>query len=406
MSLSASHSTPDVIDDRYRIDEAIGHGGYCEVLAATDRSDERSVAIKWLHPEATQSDPRAADRLRQEAEILRTIDHPNVVRFIDTGHTDKGLYLVMERAPGQRLDHLIDRQGPLDSQVVVALMVQLLDALAAAHDGGILHRDLKPANLLIDGLSAPHLTLVDFGIAKADDLLNPEDPDGGITLVRTQAGNFVGTPQYAAPEMVVGDPAEPASDLFCAGLIAYEALCAEPLLKGTTQRQLINELIVPHPFDLDGLPLPWTAWLENVLEKAPDRRPPTARQALQQLYRHFPDAPPAPTLGGPAQLGLPEDPLHDDATTDFYAPIGAEEQAPQEELELDEDVLRANRDRIRQSATPSRPSPSSLEPDVPATQGPRELQEHPQDGLSTTQTLLIFSIIALLTFLAAGLFLF
>ncbi len=400
MSPSPSQTTPDLLDDRYRIDDEIGHGGYCQVLAATDEVEGSAVAIKWLHARATDTDPRAADRLRQESQFLRAIDHPHVVRFVDAGHNDNGHYLVMERAPGLRLDHLIDDQGPLDSEVVQALMVQLLDALCAAHQGGILHRDLKPANLLIDGLSPPHLTLVDFGIAKADDLLDPDDPDGGITLVKTQAGNFVGTPQYAAPEMVVGDPAEPASDLFCAGLIAFEALTARSLLQGSTQRALINELIVPRPFDLSDLPEPWGQWLAPLLEKAPDRRPASAREALTSFYDIFPNAPSPPTVTDLPAISVPPDDVPD--PDELYAPIGDTDDQNWSALELDEEVLNAQ----QQSNEPPTADFEAPTPTPATSSEPRELNEASEPSLTITQTLLIFSIIALLTFLAAGLLLF
>lgn len=288
-----------LINDRYRIESHIGAGGFSEVVAARDTEHDRSVALKVLHSDANRSDPRATERMIQEAEILRAITHPNIVEVYEVDTWDDGQFLVMEHVDGTGLDELIDPDDPLPTDRLLPLVYQLLDALSAAHSIDILHRDLKPENILVvDDGGIESIKLVDFGVAKVREVLNAEDPDEGVTLVKTRAGSFVGTPRYAAPEMVVGDPVGPGSDVFCVGLIVYEALMGNPLVKGETQAELMNELVFPRPFDLDDVPAPWPDWLDKILEKSPDHRIDSAKTALKRLEEVFPDA----ALSTPSQM--------------------------------------------------------------------------------------------------------
>lgn len=288
MDRDALLTVDTVINDRYRVEDHLGTGGYSEVVEAFDRNQKRRVALKVLHREATDTDPRAGDRMRQEAEILRALDHPNIVHIFDVDTFDKGRFLVMEYVDGTGLDELLERQAPFETQRLLPLVRQLLDALQAAHETSILHRDLKPENILVvDAGGREQIKLIDFGVAKASSLLNTDDPDEGVTLVKTQAGNFVGTPRYAAPEMVVGDPLAANSDLFCLGLVVYEALSGKPLLEGTSQREVMNELVFPRPFELDAVDDRWAKWLTPILEKSPERRMETAREGRHHLDEIF-----------------------------------------------------------------------------------------------------------------------
>lgn len=304
-----------VLDDRYRIQSPIATGGYGRVLAARDLNEDRTVALKILHGEATDNDPRAVERMRQEAEILRAVSHPNIVRVLEVGSFDAGQFLVMEHVQGVGLDDLIERHGRLETPRLLPLVRQLLDALRAAHDTEILHRDLKPENILISTRGDDEIVkLVDFGVAKAGAVLNADDLEEGITLVKTQSGTFVGTPQYAAPEMVVGDPPQPASDLFCVGLIVYEALVGEPLVQGGSRSELVNELVFPQPFDLEAVPARWTPWLEGLLEKSPDQRPSSAGEALRRLDETFETSESPPTDSDPPSPETEETPLEQQTT--------------------------------------------------------------------------------------------
>lgn len=284
-----------LLNGRYVVESHLGSGGFSQVLGARDQTTDRAVALKLLHVGATADDPRAADRLRQEAAILHTLDHPNVVSlFAFEEFNDHGLLLVMELIDGTGLNELIGQGQTLTTGRLLPLIRQLLNALEATHLAGVLHRDLKPANILVtrDLDHNEQIKLLDFGVAKAAELLDEGDSDEGITLVKTRAGNFVGTPQYSSPEAVVGDPPTEASDLFCVGLIAYEALVGKPLIQGGTPSQFINQLVFPRPFDLDPVPEPWKTWLAAMLEKSPERRTSTAAEALHELDELFGEAPP------------------------------------------------------------------------------------------------------------------
>ncbi len=430
--------TGTVIDDRYVVESLIGTGGYSEVVAARDEHQQRPVAIKVLHPEATDNDPRAVERMRQEAEILRAIDHPNIVRIYDVGAFEGGDYLVMERVDGQGLDALLEERGRLDTRELLPIAEQLLDALGAAHDTEILHRDLKPENILIsdDGT----IKLVDFGVAKANRLLNAEDPEDGITLVKTRSGSFVGTPRYAAPEMVVGDPLSPATDLFCVGLIVYEALTGESLLEGNTQSELINQLVFPRPFDLDDLDDAWQQWLTPVLKKSPEHRTASVEQARRRLdeidsddrpvssspqpsskprrgdvagdqhHPTFGDAAPKTQAEGPPSFG-PAHSAADAATAGFGPPDqAATVERPPPDFTEDHDLESSspdagdsdNRDPAEHRAD-SGPDSSNRRRNGGADESSQDdSPDSDGEASTTTSTVLLFLIVALLAFIIAG----
>ncbi|WP_158542280.1 serine/threonine-protein kinase [Lujinxingia litoralis] len=383
-----------LLASRYIIETRLGAGGYGEVYAARDNQAGGMVAVKILHHEAAANDPRAVERMRQEAEFLRAIDHPHIVRVFDVGvAVPYGEYLVMERVEGMGLDALIADQAPLPDTQVLRIGAQLLSALDAAHHMGILHRDLKPENILIstDPEGQEHVKLVDFGIAKASTSLNAET-DEGVTLVKTRVNSFVGTSRYAAPEMIVGDPLEPSADLFCVGLVLYEALTGQGLIKGTTRAELMHELVFPRPFDLSAVPEIWRPWLDKALEKSPSRRFQTTQEALDALASQVGDiAPlvPALTSGVPqddadaptrsmeapaaalfredalprAGAASPGEPLAEPAPS--LDPLEIAETSQWESLDIDYDVLRARRQQAALASGPLRPASSEPSPRAP-----------------------------------------
>lgn len=273
----------DVIDGRYRIIAPLGSGGFGQVLAAEDTEAGRRVAIKILRADADSRDPAAVARMRQEAEILQAIDHPNIVEVFDVGHSEQGRFMVMELLDGKSIDQLLEEDGPANAQRVLPLVEQLLSALAAAHQKQVLHRDLKPENIiLVDAPDAPggeRAKLLDFGIAKAQEILD-DDPDEGITLVKTRGGGFVGTPRYCAPEMAVGDPADASADLFSLGLVLAEWLTGKPRIDAEKQNQVLSLLIQPEPLDVSDCPEAWQPWLARMIAKDPARRYQSAAEAL------------------------------------------------------------------------------------------------------------------------------
>ena len=188
--------------------EPIGRGGFGTVYSGWQEALHRKVAVKVLH--LAPGDAGSLARLQREGRAMGALSHhPNVVPVYETGVVNERLYLVMPLLPdGSLADHLAS--GPLPSRAVVELGRGLADALAAAHEAGVLHRDVKPPNVLL----TPHGTyqLADFGVARF------------VDATQTQGGSLLGTVAYAAPEVLDGRPATVASDVYSLGATLHAAL--------------------------------------------------------------------------------------------------------------------------------------------------------------------------------------
>ena len=269
---------------RYRILHRLGSGGYGDVVAAMDPERGRQVAIKVLNPRALRSDPSALARMRQEAELLRSIQHPNVVEVLDFHSEGDDHLLVMELLEGTPLDLILGRHGPPPSERILPLVRQLLEALRAAHEVSVLHRDIKPENIVLLGEGeAQQVKLVDFGLAKQVGGRMSASGEDDPTLARTRAGGFLGTPRYCSPEQAVGDPLGPSSDLFSLGLVVAEWLTGTLRLQGETYGDLMTVLVSQHPIDLHDVPFVWRGWLRRMLAKRVAERYPNAAAALEGL---------------------------------------------------------------------------------------------------------------------------
>ena len=185
---------PDILDDRYEIGALIGRGGMGDVHRAIDHRLGREVAVKFLRADLAVQ-PTVRTRFEDEARSAARLTHPNVVLVLDSGEHDRVPYLVMECLSGHTLyDELV--RGPVPPERARSIASDMLAALAAAHELGIVHRDVKPANILLtdDGRAK----LADFGIAKSAEGLD-----------HTLVGQVLGTPAYLAPERLAGKPATP-----------------------------------------------------------------------------------------------------------------------------------------------------------------------------------------------------
>jgi len=185
------------------------------VFLATDIKHDREVAIKVLHPELSAS--IGGERFEREIKLAAKLQHPHILGMYDSGQADGLLYYVMPFVKGESLRDRLDREGQLPIDDAIQLILEVADALGAAHAQGIVHRDIKPENVL---LSNGHALVADFGIARA------AHEAGGQKL--TQTGMAVGTPVYMSPEQAVGDPVGPTSDLYSLGCMLYELLAGEP----------------------------------------------------------------------------------------------------------------------------------------------------------------------------------
>ena len=200
-----------VIAGRYQLEREIGRGGMGSVWLAHDRVLDRTVAIKRIgRAPGPDGDPDLRRAMR-EARLAATLSHSHVVAVFDLAVEDDQQWLVMEYVEGLTLAQLVQRDGPLTPDRAAGLLKQAADALAAAHQSGIVHRDVKPSNILVtaDG----HVKLTDFGIARAT---------GDDTM--TQTGMVTGSPAYLAPEVASGRPASAASDVWSLGATLYFVL--------------------------------------------------------------------------------------------------------------------------------------------------------------------------------------
>lgn len=259
LSLPAGVLAPGaLIADRYEIQEVLGVGGTGIVYRALDRTLDESIAIKLLRAELLADDPRAREELKQELRLTRRVSHRNIVRTHDFG-VSRGLpYLTMEFVEGTSLAAVLARRGPLPSSVVLALAKQLMRALDAAHEQGVMHGDVKPANLLLatDGL----LKVTDFGVASL--VRRPGSPVSRATPAEESAGPprlagaVVGTPEYMAPELLLGGQPDVSSDLYAAGMVLHECLTGSTPFQGDTPRGFFaQKLDTPRETPIPAVPI-------------------------------------------------------------------------------------------------------------------------------------------------------
>lgn len=226
---------------KYELRRRIGKGGMGEVWAAWHRGLEREVALKSLKL-ADEDDRDAAARFEREVRLSSGLTHPNTVRVFDYGTTEDGLlYYAMELLTGHSLGALVRRDGPLPAERAVHLVTQAARALAEAHDHGIVHRDIKPDNLFVTaaGGEEDSVKLLDFGIARVE--------HGGENI--TRAGLVAGTPSTMSPEVISGERATSASDVYGLGAVLYFTLTGRPPFVGdvpaTTLLAHLQEEVVP-----------------------------------------------------------------------------------------------------------------------------------------------------------------
>ncbi|WP_328998363.1 serine/threonine protein kinase [Kribbella sp. NBC_00709] len=226
----------------YRLAEPLGAGATGVVYAANRLSDERSVAVKVVHPELV--DPQYRERLRREVRMAAAVVHPGVVRVHEVGGERDLAWLVMDRLSGPDLQHLLDDEGPVPVERAVELIAEVADAVDAMHRAGVIHRDLKPANIILNG---DRPTVADFGVARQLASLESTtglDLSGDAAWLHTGApagpslGSMAGTVAYMAPEQWRGDPVSPATDVYALGGTLYSLLTG----KRPYERRTLPEL--------------------------------------------------------------------------------------------------------------------------------------------------------------------
>ena len=272
---------------RYEIRQLLGRGGFGAVYRAFDPQLRREVALKTIVP--TDVDLRR--RFRREAEIAASLVHPRIVTIHDFGEFSQGEpFLVQELLPGEDLDELLERRLPATLGERLTILEDVLEGLAYAHRLGVVHRDVKPGNVRV--LPDGHAKLLDFGIARV------VGGAGVEASALTQTGAALGTLAYLPPEVLRGETAGPAADVWGAGVVAFELLSFERPFRSTTPAALVYDIAHGETPRLPaGLPAPLAAWVGRAMDRDPQRRfadASIAREALQEAMRG---------LAGPGRTG-------------------------------------------------------------------------------------------------------
>jgi serine/threonine-protein kinase len=267
--------------------DRIAAGGMGEVFHARDAVLERDVAIKVLHRQLA-GDSGFVERFRREARAAANLSHPNIVAVHDWGVVDGIYYMVMEYVRGQSAREILNAEGLLAPAQAVEVLVPVLSALGHAHRQGIVHRDVKPENVMIgrDG----GVKVADFGLARAY-------ADAQIT----EAGTVTGTVQYLAPEQLTGEPADPRTDLYSLGIVAFEFLTGRLPFTGETPMAIAVQHLherVPAPSSRNpAVPKGLDGWVASMTEKDRELRPESAAEARRDLEEERRSLPSAPGIG-------------------------------------------------------------------------------------------------------------
>ena len=298
----------------YRLEEQVGAGGMAVVFRAVDERLGRQVALKVLAP-AFAADAEFRQRFLRESRAAATVDDPHIIPVHEAGEADGVLFIAMRFVPGGDVRSLLAQAGALPPARVAAIISPVASALDAAHAAGLVHRDVKPANMLVDVRPdrPDHVYLSDFGLSK-----------GMLSAGLTETGQFLGTPDYTAPEQIEGRAVDGRTDQYALACSAFELLCGEPPFRRDKGLAVLFAHLQQSPPSLasrrPGVPGAADAVFARALAKAPQDRYPTCGQfagALREAlgvaaYHSGPGAVlasgqsaehPATEIAGPAGLG-------------------------------------------------------------------------------------------------------
>jgi Tol biopolymer transport system component len=248
----------------YEILAPLGAGGMGEVYRALDTKLKREVALKVL-PDSFARDPERMARFQREAEVLASLNHPNIAQIYGVAESDNARALVMELVPGE------SPKGPVPLETALNYAKQIADALEAAHEKNIIHRDLKPANIMIT--PAGVVKVLDFGLAAVAQSSDPSNPANSptLTISPTRAGMILGTAGYMSPEQARGKPVDKRADIWAFGVVLFEMLTGRRLFDGETVSDTLAAVLKEEP-DWTRVPLKVRRLLRKCLEKDPKKR--------------------------------------------------------------------------------------------------------------------------------------
>ncbi|MET9394090.1 protein kinase [Streptomyces sp. NPDC006624] len=287
-----------VLAGRYRVTGRLGRGGMGVVWRAVDEVLGREVAVKELRTYTDAAGPELDQlhlRMRREARAAARVRHPGVIAVHDIAQADGRPLIVMELVDGPSLDDVLRERGTLVPHEAAGIGAAVMDALAAAHEAGVLHRDVKPGNILLD--RSGRIVLTDFGIATMD------DPGDGSATHLTRSGELVGSLDYLAPERAQGGDPGPAADIWALGATLYAAVEGASPFRRTSTFSTLTAIVT------EPLPQPRRAGslgpvLQRLLDKRPDARPEAdqARELLQAVADSGGTDTPTSRLRGPAPV--------------------------------------------------------------------------------------------------------
>jgi serine/threonine protein kinase len=255
----------------YRLLAPLGRGGMASVYKAERRGEV--YALKRPLP-AFLGEPEFLERFLREAELGRTLHHPNIVRILERGEVEGVPYFTMELVAGETLQARLQQAGPLEPRAAAALVAQVAEALDYAHLKGVVHRDLKPSNIMVlpDGMAR----VMDYGIARAQRL-------EGLTVT----GAFLGSPEYVAPEAIEGRPTDGRSDLYSLGVVFYEALTGRRPFTADTPFAILRKHLAESPVAPSalrpGVPAELDRIVLRLLSKRPEERYAMADELVLEL---------------------------------------------------------------------------------------------------------------------------
>ncbi|MFO0727469.1 MAG: protein kinase [Myxococcota bacterium] len=301
-----------VLAGKLELEKILGSGAMGVVYRARHKALDKVVAIKVLRAEG-KGDPTRARRFKAEARAASRLDHPNSVQILDFGEDgpDGLLYIAMEFLEGEDLQSALKREGRMSPERTAKIMIQVLGALGAAHEHGVIHRDMKPGNIMLlqrvddDGERNDFVKVCDFGLAKILDT-GLEDVSGAPL---TKQGAIFGTPSYMSPEQARGEKLDARSDLYSCGVILYKMLTGEsPFVSDTAWGLLMkhmNEAPPPMKGIIPGLPDAVVAIVERAMAKKPEDRFQSAQEMRSALKGFLRSGEVDPTyLRGMSQTGV------------------------------------------------------------------------------------------------------
>lgn len=311
----------------YVLDRVIGSGATGRVWRGRRRQDGAPVAVKLLREEFAR-EPVTVGRFLRQRTVLRTLQHPHLVRVHDLVAEGDVLAVVMDLVDGEDLRRLAGRRS-LRTDQTLAVLGQVAEALGAIHVADVVHRDVKPENVLVRWPDRePHALLTDFGLAGA--AAGPTD--------LTRLSQLLGTPAYTAPELVTGRPAVPATDVYALGVMAYELLSGQRPFPASNTAALLHAHVESEPVRPPGLAAPVWDLLRAMLAKDPADRPTpaavaadlAAARAAGALPPPVPPAPPGRALATESEPESATDPAPESATAPPPPELGTETSGTRE----------------------------------------------------------------------------